>query len=189
MWTKEEQKEAQDEYGKKCAKQKTFYEKDDDDEYAGPDMRESQLSNREMMLITKCVSFSDDLANTLLLAANNHHANHEQNQVPEDPNSTYQVQVTRPHTSLAAKVLEDIMEDATDDEKEVSFSDVYMDEDGNSIDNSDASDGNEEVTEIQSNHSDKDSERDGSYRHIMKQNVFNFLQETDMSPYKTLRYP
>ena len=75
MWTKQEQQEAQAEYGNKCAKQKAFYDKDDDDEYSGPDMRELHLSNREMMLITKCVSFSDDLANTLLLAANECHAN------------------------------------------------------------------------------------------------------------------
>ena len=57
---------------------------------------------------------------------------------------------------------------------------------GNSIDSSDASDGDDEVTETQSNCSDGALQRDGSYRHIMKQNVFNFLQETDMSPDKNL---
>ena len=45
LWTKQEKQEAQTEYGKQCAKKKTFYDKDDDDEYAGADMREMQLSN------------------------------------------------------------------------------------------------------------------------------------------------
>ena len=139
-----------------------------------------------MMLITKCVSFSDDVANTLLLVANKCHANFEKHQIHQDPNLTYQVQVTRPHTTLAAKILEDIIEDATDDENEVRFSDVYMDKDGNSIDSSGASDSDDEVTETQSNCSDEVLQRDGSYSHIMKQNVFNFLQETDMSPDKNL---
>ena len=82
--------------------------------------------------------------------------------------------------------MEDIIEDATDDENEARFSDVYMDEDGNSIDSSGASDSDDEVTETQSNCSDEVLQRDGSYSHIMKQNVFNFLQETDMSPDKNL---
>ena len=61
-----------------------------------------------------------------------------------------------------------------------------MDKDGNSIDSSGASDSDDEETETQSNCSDEVLQRDGSYSHIMKQNVFNFLQETDMSPDKNL---
>ena len=41
LWNRKEQQEAQDEYGKKCTKHNTFFDNDDSDEFAGPDMRNS----------------------------------------------------------------------------------------------------------------------------------------------------
>ena len=147
LWNRKEQQEAQDEYGKKCTKHNAFFDNNDSNEFAGPDMRNSHLSNREQILITKCVSYSDDLANTLISTTNENHNNSDLNQTSEDSVPTYHVKVTRPHTVLAAKVLEDTEVDVSNDENETRLMDVYMDEDGNSIDNDDVCDDDEDEIE------------------------------------------
>ena len=110
-------------------------------------MRNSQLSNREQILITKCVSYSDDLANTLISTTNESHNNSDLNQTSKDSVPTYHVKVTHPHTVLAAKILEDTEVDVSNDENETRLMDVYMDEDGNSIDNDDVCDDDEDERE------------------------------------------
>ena len=61
-----------------------------------------------------------------------------------------------------------------------------MDEDGNSIDNDDVCDDDEDEIEEGSMGPADDLQRVDSFSQIMKQNVYNFLQDKDMSLDKNL---
>ncbi|KAL7549421.1 hypothetical protein ACHAWF_014405, partial [Thalassiosira exigua] len=118
IWSRQERDGAEAEFGKKCAKQRTFYgSKEEDGGYQGPDTRDLQLSNREQLDIAKSVSYSEDVAHTLI--RHFQEATHgTSGSTGEVPDNSYRVQTTRPHIKLAEEIMQDVEFEDSDDENE-----------------------------------------------------------------------
>ena len=152
-------REVREVFGKRAAKKKDYYDKDD----AGmPDMSMFDLSRREALYAIKNVLFADELAKTLTGATHSYNRDPaRQRDAPPQPNSAVK---TRPvDAALASDIMNDakVADDDIDDEEEDSQSqcpDSDGEEEPDLADTDD--DDDEEDSQSQCHNTDAEEESD-----------------------------